>query len=170
VPWHAQNGRAPGAPPVERRAGPRPSGGAEEARHPGAGADGAAERSSGPPEMADPDALDGGMGDDGGRHATSHRTPIGVTIPPREHTERERLALRPEIRGELGQLIEALREVFQRDRAVASQSVSARCGVCYLYYPLADLDYREADGFYVCSECRQALRGKRLPMIRRQQR
>jgi hypothetical protein len=99
--------------------------------------------------------------------------PFGVAramvVPPREFSERERLAMRPEIRGELGTIVDELRAIFQQDRAVAGQKASARCGICYLFYPLADLEYREADGFYACAKCRQSLKGKRLPMIRRQQ-
>jgi hypothetical protein len=93
-----------------------------------------------------------------------------MTAPPRELSERERLALRPELRGELGSFIDELRATFQRDRAVAAQHVSTRCGICYLFYPLAELAYHETDGFYVCDRCKQALKGRRLPMIRRQQR
>ncbi len=95
---------------------------------------------------------------------------IAVTqIPPREHSERERLAMRPEIRGELGTLIDELRTVFEADRTVAMQSASVRCGICYMHHRLDALEYREAEGFYVCEQCGQALRSKRLPMIRRQQ-
>jgi hypothetical protein len=93
-----------------------------------------------------------------------------IAVPPRELSERERLALRPELRGELGTFIDDLRATFQHDRAVAAQQASARCGICYLFQPLAELEYREADGFYVCTQCRQSLKGRRLPMIRRQQR
>jgi hypothetical protein len=91
-------------------------------------------------------------------------------IPPREHTERERLAMRPEIRGDLGPLIDDLHTLFERHLAVAKQASAARCGICYLHYSTADLEYREADGFYVCAGCSEALRGKPLPMIRRQPR
>jgi len=91
-------------------------------------------------------------------------------IPPREFNERERLAQRPEIRGEVGALIDDLRGIFQRDRAVASLPDCARCGVCYHYYVTSDLEYREAEGYYVCAGCRQLLGSNRLPMVRRQQR
>lgn len=90
-------------------------------------------------------------------------------IPPREHNERERLAMRPEIRGDLGPLIDELRAVFEGDRATAMQAASVRCGICYLHNRLDELEYREAEGCYVCARCSQALRGKRVPMIRRQQ-
>lgn len=94
--------------------------------------------------------------------------PLPLHAPPREHTERERLAMRPEIRGELGGLIEELRTVFEQDRAVAAQVASVRCGICYLYHPAQSVEYREGEGFYVCERCREALGNKRLPMIRRQ--
>lgn len=84
-----------------------------------------------------------------------------------ESRERE---IRPEVRGELAPLIDALRELFQRDRAVASQGNSTRCGICYLHFTMAELEYREAEGFYVCAGCKQALTRASLPMIRRQQR
>lgn len=91
-------------------------------------------------------------------------------IPPREFSERDRLAQRPEIRGEVGALIDDLRGLFQRDRAVASLPNCARCGVCYHYFVTSDLEYREAEGYYVCADCGQLLGANRLPMVRRQQR
>src|SRR5262249_22811286 len=78
--------------------------------------------------------------------------------------------VRPEVRGEFASLIDALKELFQHDRAVASQGSSTRCGICYLHFVVADLEYREAEGFYICSNCKQALARATLPMIRRQQR
>jgi hypothetical protein len=78
--------------------------------------------------------------------------------------------LRPEVRGAIGPLIDALHDIFERDRAVASQGTSTRCGICYLHYPLADLTYREAEGFYVCAGCAQAMGSTQLFMVRRQQR
>ncbi len=91
-------------------------------------------------------------------------------IPPREFSERERLAQRPEIRGEVGALIDDLRGIFQRDRAVASLPNGARCGVCYHYFVTDELEYREAEGYYVCPGCAKLLGANRLPMVRRQQR
>jgi hypothetical protein len=82
----------------------------------------------------------------------------------------EREPLRPEIRGEIGSLIDDLRAVFERDRAIASQSGSVRCGVCYLHYPQGALEYREAEGFYVCPGCAKALGKAEVFMVRRQQR
>jgi hypothetical protein len=91
-------------------------------------------------------------------------------IPPREFSERERLAQRPEVRGEVGALIDDLRGIFQRDRAVASLPNCARCGVCYHYFMSDELEYREAEGYYVCPSCAKLLGATRLPMVRRQQR
>ncbi len=73
-------------------------------------------------------------------------------------------------RVELPQLIDALRQQFEQDRALASQSGSARCGICYLYYQQADLSYREEEGFYLCKNCQRTLGNARLKMLRRQQR
>ena len=77
---------------------------------------------------------------------------------------------RPDVRGEVGVLIDSLREVFTLDRTLASQGSSSRCGICYLHFPLAELVYREAEGFYVCQSCGQALGVARVNMVRRQQR
>ncbi|MBA2283868.1 MAG: hypothetical protein H0W02_00140 [Ktedonobacteraceae bacterium] len=65
-------------------------------------------------------------------------------------------------------MIASLRELFENDRHVASQSDSARCGVCYLYGYLSDLQYRE-EGFYVCHDCERTLGRQRVHMIRKQQ-
>ena len=78
--------------------------------------------------------------------------------------------LRAEVRGEVGSLIDSLRELFVRDRSVASQGGSTRCGICYLHFPLAELRYREAEGFYVCEACSRALGTAAIPMVRHQQR
>lgn len=93
-----------------------------------------------------------------------------MAIPPREQNERERVAMRPEIRGELGPLIDELHVLFERHLATAKQAAVARCGICYLHYSTSELEYREADGFYICATCNAALRGKSLRMIRRQPR
>jgi protein-arginine kinase activator protein McsA len=66
-------------------------------------------------------------------------------------------------------LISSLRELFSQDRQVASQQDSTRCGICYLYFTLSELNYREEEGFYVCQNCQQALSKQMLPMVRRQQ-
>jgi hypothetical protein len=92
------------------------------------------------------------------------RAPLPLVAPPGH------APFRPEVRGALGPMIDALKELFARDRMIASQGASVRCGICYLYRTLGDVEYREDDGFYVCPDCRQAMGSARLPMIRRQQR
>lgn len=86
----------------------------------------------------------------------------GADTTPRE-------PFRPESRGEVGSLIDSLHGLFAQDRAMASQGESARCGICYLHFPLTALEYREAEGFYVCAACKRALGHNPLMMIRRQQ-
>ncbi len=66
-------------------------------------------------------------------------------------------------------MIASLHELFERDRQIASQSDSTRCGICYLYFPLDELHYREEDGFYICSSCESPLGKQKMPMLRRQQ-
>ncbi|HEY7342443.1 MAG TPA: hypothetical protein VH591_16330 [Ktedonobacterales bacterium] len=116
--------------------------------------------------------LTGGMSDyDGGESDGTDAIPAtwriervngGTDATPRE-------PFRPESRGEVGSLIDSLHDLFVQDRAVASQGESARCGICYLHFPLAALEYREAEGFYVCAACKRALGHNPLMMIRRQQ-
>lgn len=86
----------------------------------------------------------------------------------RDHGEHE--PLHPEVRGEVGPLIDSLHDVFIQDRSVASQGGTTRCGICYLHFPIAELEYRDAEGYYVCARCARALGHTRLPMVRRQQR
>lgn len=93
-----------------------------------------------------------------------------LTVPMRALEPVASPAVRPEVRGEWGPLIDSLRDLFAHDRAVASTGSSARCGLCYLHHPLADLEYREEEGYYVCASCKGALGSSRLPMVRRQQR
>jgi hypothetical protein len=78
--------------------------------------------------------------------------------------------MRPEARGDVGGLIDVLHAVFERDRAVASQGGSTRCGICYLHFTHAELVYREAEGFYVCERCAEALGRSQVFMVRKQQR
>jgi len=66
-------------------------------------------------------------------------------------------------------LISSLRELFAQDRQVASQQDSTRCGICYLYFTISELNYREEEGFYVCQNCQRTLGKQMLPMVRRQQ-
>jgi hypothetical protein len=74
-----------------------------------------------------------------------------------------------DVRGDIGQLIDSLHALFERDRGIASQSDTTRCGICYLYFYAAELHYREEEGFYVCPSCAHALAQSRLMMVRRQQ-
>ncbi|HET8908903.1 MAG TPA: hypothetical protein VFN11_18245 [Ktedonobacterales bacterium] len=76
---------------------------------------------------------------------------------------------RPEARGEVGALIDVLHELFAHDRTVASRGDSTRCGICYLHFPLNTLEYREAEGFFVCEACKRSLGHQQVTMIRRQQ-
>lgn len=75
-----------------------------------------------------------------------------------------------QVRMDLTQLIESLRQQFEQDRALASQPGTARCGICYLYYRQAELFYREEEGFYVCKSCQRALGATKIKMLHRQQR
>lgn len=90
----------------------------------------------------------------------------------REGTQRGSDRLERDGQGhlDLAQLIEALHQQFEQDRALASQPGSARCGICYLYYRQTDLAYREEEGFYICKNCQRSLGNGRLKMLRRQQR
>jgi hypothetical protein len=65
-------------------------------------------------------------------------------------------------------LIAELRALFERDRQIASQPDSARCGICYLYHRLSELSWRD-EGFYVCRECERLLGKQQMPMLRKQQ-
>lgn len=79
-------------------------------------------------------------------------------------------APREDVRGSVGGLIDSLHDLFAHDRTVASQGGVARCGICYFHFPVSELIYREADGFYVCLNCERSLGVGRVPMVRRQQR
>ena len=65
-------------------------------------------------------------------------------------------------------LIQSLRTLFEHDRQVASQSETTRCGICYLYFSLNELHYRE-EGFYACPACEHALVKQYITMLHRQQ-
>ena len=65
-------------------------------------------------------------------------------------------------------LIQSLRSLFEHDRQIASQSDTTRCGVCYLYFAVNELHYRE-EGFYVCAACEHAMGKQRISMLHRQQ-
>jgi hypothetical protein len=89
---------------------------------------------------------------------------------PRGSEASERPERDGQSRMDLAQLIEALHQQFEQDRALASQTGSARCGICYLYYRQADLFYREEEGFYICKSCQRSLGNGKIKMVRRQQR
>lgn len=67
------------------------------------------------------------------------------------------------------EMLTSLRELFAHDRQVASQQDSTRCGICYLYFAISELRYREEEGFYACANCERMLGKHTLPMVRRQQ-
>ena len=69
---------------------------------------------------------------------------------------------------EFEHMIQSLRELFEHDRQVASQQDATRCGVCYLYFSVSELHYRE-EGFYTCVACEQALGRQNITMLRKQQ-
>lgn len=66
-------------------------------------------------------------------------------------------------------MLSSLRELFAYDRQIASQSENKRCGICYLYFEMKELHYREEEGFYTCPNCEHSLGKQTLPMLRRQQ-
>ena len=116
-----------------------------------------------------------GTGASGSRAPT--REPWHVHTPVSAHTEDDEVETeaapsepREDVRGQVGGLIDALHDLFVQDRAFASQMGSSRCGICFFHYPLGELVYREAEGFYVCQSCARALGANRVSMVRRQQR
>lgn len=110
------------------------------------------------------------VGHAAGRHPV--REPLSTQAPQAEDDDEVApfSGPREDVRGAVGELIDALHELFTQDRAVASQGGSARCGICYFHYRLSELIYREAEGFYVCQGCERALGVARISMVRRQQR
>ncbi len=85
---------------------------------------------------------------------------LGATPTGTEHTTSSSYAFE--------YLIQSLRELFERDRQVASQPDATRCGICYLYFSVNELCYRE-EGFYVCVACEPALGKQSIIMLRKQQ-
>ena len=65
-------------------------------------------------------------------------------------------------------MIVSLHDLFEHDRQVASQPDAARCGICYLYFSVSDLRYRDQEGFYVCAACERPLGKHTMPMLRKQ--
>ncbi len=70
--------------------------------------------------------------------------------------------------SEFERLIQSLRELFERDRHIASQQDTTRCGICYLYFSVSELNYRE-EGYYTCPACEHALGRQNITMLRKQQ-
>lgn len=117
-------------------------------------------------------------------HPAAHATPpiqatrhVHAAVPPEASTEDDEdeteatLDLpREDVRGPVGALIDDLHELFKQDRTAASQGGNSRCGICYFHFPLGELIYREAEGFYVCQQCERSLGSARVSMVRRQQR
>ena len=66
------------------------------------------------------------------------------------------------------QMVQSLHELFERDRQIASQPNATRFGICYLHFPLSELQYRN-EGFYICSGCSQTLGRQAVPMLHKQQ-
>lgn len=104
------------------------------------------------------------------REPLSAYTPSAAQPADEEEAEVELSGPRKDVRGPVGELIDALHDLFSHDRAVASLGSASRCGICYFHFPLGELVYRESEGFYVCQPCERALAGARVPMVRRQQR
>lgn len=127
-----------------------------------------------PPEAPRPPARAAEADDEGAEQVPPRPRPERFVVterPRREHGERyQHTPGTPDVRGEVGGLIDSLRTLFQEDRAVASQSGATRCGICYFHYPLSTLVYHEDGGFYVCQRCAKSLGGTPLHMVRRQQR
>jgi len=69
---------------------------------------------------------------------------------------------------EFEHLIQSLRELFEHDRQIASQQDATRCGICYLYFSVNELNYRE-EGFYVCPACEHSLGRQHITVLRKQQ-
>ncbi|MGO8949145.1 MAG: hypothetical protein ACLQUY_16165 [Ktedonobacterales bacterium] len=102
---------------------------------------------------------------------SSYRGDSSVAWSRQEQAGYESAALTEDrdVRGDIGPLIDSLHELFERDRGVASQGDATRCGICYLHFNLAELHYREEEGFYICTSCTRALAHTRIVMVRRQQ-
>lgn len=97
-------------------------------------------------------------------------TPSAAQPAEEDDAEVELSGPREDVRGPVGELIDALHDLFTHDRAIATQGSASRCGICYFHFALGELVYRESEGFYVCQPCERALAGARVPMVRRQQR
>ena len=150
------------------------AGGAEPPREPLAQHERIAEAHREPPHVADYTVRDAEDGQTTVAQAVVRPRPerfVGAERQPRERGERyQHIPGTPDVRGDVGPLVDELHALFERDRAVASQGNTARCGVCYFHFSLAELEYREAEGHYLCLNCAKALGRGRIVMVRRQQR
>lgn len=90
--------------------------------------------------------------------------------PSDEDDDEIDLTSRPDVRGEVGPLIDSLKALFEQDRGVSASGGTSRCGLCYLHFPLSELEYREREGYYICGHCARALGSADVMMVRRQQR
>ncbi len=66
------------------------------------------------------------------------------------------------------QMLLSLHELFEQDRQIASQPDTTRCGVCYLFFPVSELHYRD-EGLYMCQRCERTLGKQMMPVLRKQQ-
>jgi hypothetical protein len=150
------------------------AGGAEPPREPLAQRERIAEARREPPHVPDDTFRDAEDGQNPAAQAVVRPRPERFVVAerqPRERGERyQHIPGTPDVRGDVGPLVDELHALFERDRAVASQGSTARCGVCYFHFSLVELEYREAEGHYVCPNCAKALGRGRIVMVRRQQR
>jgi hypothetical protein len=100
--------------------------------------------------------------------ATEPHPASGVESSSQQSPNRYTAQRTPTPPNELTGLLDSLRELFVRDRNFASRPDAGRCGICYLAFPVSELEYREEDGFYICSSCGAALGMQHIPMLHRQ--
>jgi len=91
-------------------------------------------------------------------NVTGALPPIGTTGVERGHTGT----------FDFEQMLQSLHDLFEQDRQIASQPDASRCGICYLYFPVSELHYRD-EGLYMCQRCERALGKQAMPVIRKQQ-
>jgi hypothetical protein len=91
-------------------------------------------------------------------NATGALPPLGSIVTERSYTGT----------FDFEQMLQSLHDLFEQDRQIASQPDSTRCGICYLYYPVSQLHYRE-EGLYMCPRCEQAMGHQSMPVVRKQQ-
>ena len=98
----------------------------------------------------------------GTSHRREARTPMTGALPFVSNIERYAGSF------DFDQMIQSLHDLFEHDRQVASQPDSTRCGICYLYFQVDELYYRE-EGLYICPSCEKALGNQQMPVLRKQQ-